>query len=81
MLQFCPSKGRNNLPVEFLDKNLGTEEKESLSKLLDLDVKNGRKAKWNTIKKILIQQGFIVKDKTIRENNKQKRVSIISIDK
>lgn len=44
-------------------------------------MENGRKAKWNTIKKILIQQGFIVKDKTIRENNKQKRVSIISIDK
>lgn len=70
-----------DLPVEFLDRNLGNEEKENLSKILDLDVKNGRKAKWNTIKKILIQQGFLIKDKTIRENNKQKRVSIISIYK
>lgn len=45
------------VPKEFLGKELYSEEKERLSCILDLKDKNGRQLKWNSIKKMLLENG------------------------
>lgn len=70
-----------NIPTEMLDIELDSKRKEELIDRLDIYDEKNKKLKWQSVKKILQEQGFIINDKTIRENGKQKRVSLISIDK
>lgn len=68
-----------NIPTEMLDVELDKNAKEKLIDRLDIYDEKNKKLKWQSVKKILKEQGFIVQDKTIRENGKQKRVSIICV--
>lgn len=70
-----------NIPTELLDIHLNSEMKEQLVDSLNIYDTNNRKVKWPTIKQLLKKQGFIVEDKMIREDGKQKRISIISLEK
>lgn len=70
-----------DLPTEMLGVYLDVKKKAKLSEIIDIYDENNRRIKWTTLKLILQKQGFLVEDKTIREDGKQKRVSIISVDR
>lgn len=65
------TKGYRNTP-------LTTEDKEKLSIELNLVNKRNEVAKWVSIKKALIEEGYSIVDKTLTVDGKRRRVSIIS---
>lgn len=66
-----------DLPEEFIGTNLTSEMKEELSKKINIKNHRGILLKWNSIKKELLRQGYIIEDKVMRIDSKSTRVSII----
>lgn len=67
-----------NVPDEYIGKQLTASNKSKLCEEIDLKNKNGRLYKWRTISKLLLKQGFIIKDEIIKVDNKRVRVSTIN---
>lgn len=67
-----------DLPEEYINRSLTFEDKTDLYIRLDLRDKNNRICRWPTIKKLLLEQGYNVKEKTTTINNKRTKVSVIS---
>lgn len=67
---------RNTLsvPDEFMDRKLFQEDKERLCEILGLRDKNCRPVKWTTVKKKILEKGYLIDEG--RENNR--RYSVIS---
>ena len=67
---------RNTLsvPDEFMDRKLFQEDKERLCEILGLRDKNNRLVKWTTVKKRILEKGYLIDEG--RENNR--RYSVIS---
>lgn len=67
---------RNTLsvPDEFMDRKLFQEDKERLCEILGLRDKNNRLVKWTTVKKKILEKGYLIDEG--RENNR--RYSVIS---
>ena len=66
-----------DLPVKYYNTPLTTEMKNELCNILDLYSKSGKKMKWTSIKKLLIEQNYKIKDYHIKIDGKQTRVSKI----
>ena len=66
------------LDTKYLNTPLTTEDKEKLSIELNLVNKRNEVAKWVSIKKALIEEGYSIADKTLTIDGKRRRVSIIS---
>ena len=62
---------------EWLDKPIGKEEKKQLCAVLSVMRSQGKTANWTTIKQILIDNGYTVKDALRTIDGKRVRVSII----
>ena len=67
---------RNTLsvPDEFMDRKLFQEDKERLCEILGLRDTNNRPVKWTTVKKKILEKGYLIDEG--RENNR--RYSVIS---
>lgn len=62
-----------------LGEQIGPEEKEAIVEEMNIRrAEDGRFIKWPTISKVLERNGYNIEDKRIRENGKQRRVSIIT---
>lgn len=68
----------NKVIKAHLDKPLTAEDKEKLSIELNLVNKRNEIAKWVPIKKILIEEGYSIADKTLTIDGRRRRVSIIT---
>lgn len=66
------------LDTKYLNTPLTAEDKEKLSIELNLVNKRNEVAKWVSIKKALIEEGYSIVDKTLTIDGKRRRVSIIS---
>lgn len=76
-----PDKVKFNVqvPEEYLNRELGNDEKEELCNTIKILDTKGRVRKWTTIKEYLKDSGYEIKDKNIKINGKRTRVSVISI--
>ena len=63
-----------SIPDEFMDRKLFQEDKERLCEILGLRDKNNRLVKWTTVKKKILEKGYLIDEG--RENNR--RYSVIS---
>lgn len=52
--------GPIQVPSEFMDRDLFTEDKAELCKVLNIHDSNGRRVGWTTVKKKLIEAGYAV---------------------
>ena len=68
------------LEEKWLNIHLFTSNKDALVDKLDIYRKNGDKLKWSSIKKILRNSGYNVKDTTKRHDGKTHKVSIITLN-
>lgn len=66
-----------NIPKEYLDIYLTTSMKSDLCKSLNILNSRGDISRWNAIKILLKEKGYIIEDKTIKVDEKATRVSII----
>lgn len=66
-----------SIPKEYLDIELIKEDKDKLCKKLEIYNNRGDLYKWQTISKMLRNQGFLITDKNILINGTRTRVSII----
>lgn len=67
------------LDFKWLDIELAVEDKTALSKELDIKNKNGRLLKWTSIKKMLIDSNYMIKEKRVVKDNSRVNVAIVSL--
>lgn len=74
------TKDLYNLDEKWLNRPLTKEDKDSLCEELNIFDSKGRLVKWTTVKKMLEQNGYTIKDKTTtnKETKKNLKVSIIN---
>ena len=66
------------VPEEYLNKDLTVHDKQLLCEDLYIIDDRGNLRKWTTIKKLIEESGYVVKDAMKTINNKRTRVSIIT---
>lgn len=66
-----------NFPKELLGKPMTSEDKDQLCERLNVYNDRNELIKWPTVRKVLENQGFIIKDATKTIDGKRKRVSIV----
>ena len=66
-----------SIPKKYLDTPLTSIDKDELCEELGLYNNNGRLYKWQTIKALCKNQGFLITDESPTINGKRQRVSII----
>lgn len=66
------------VPDEFMNVELTPDEKEALCVALDIKNDHGELTKWTTIKKLLNEDGYTIKDKQILKDRKRIRMSKIT---
>lgn len=71
-------KHRIDVPEEYLNKPLTTDNKNDLCEELKLLNNRGNLRRWTSVKKYIIESGYNVKESFIDINEKQTRVSIIT---
>lgn len=67
-----------DFPKDLLNKQLTSQMKNNFCLDLNILNKRGRVLKWNSIKKILEKQGYIIKEKSVFIDKKTVRVSIVN---
>lgn len=67
-----------NVPEAFINIALTPDEKSDLCEALEIKDSNGRLMKWNTLQKVLRDEGYEITNKQVREGSKRTRISIIT---
>lgn len=69
-----------NFPGDLIGEPLTSDDKDELCEKFQLYTSRNNLAKWPTVKRVLENQGFIVKDTTKTIDGKRARVSIVDIN-